>query len=89
LEATINDNIHDLIETSANRDEEEILTWLILKMKTKGYEIFIKNGSYISHEGFRHIYLKDASRSDVLNFSDQINYRQLRYWQSRYSLPKI
>ncbi len=80
LEASINDEIHDRMKTSRNIDEEGFVTWLLLEMRLVEYQTFRERRSFELHEGFRHICLRNA---DSLNFSDQMNYRQLKYWESQ------
>ncbi len=88
LEASINDEISDRMKTSANRDENGFWTWLLLEMRTREYEILIERRGRELHEGYRHICLIDASQVDAMNFSDQTNYRQLKYWESQHSPPE-
>ena len=88
LEASVNDEISDRMKTSANQDENGFWTWLLLEMRSRDYEILSERRSFELHEGFRHICLRDASHLDTLNFSDQTNYRQLKYWGSHHSQPE-
>ncbi|MBT7903290.1 hypothetical protein HN587_05485 [Candidatus Woesearchaeota archaeon] len=82
LEAAVNDAIDCLMKTSANRDENGFWNWLFLEMRSREYHSLKERRTSELPEGFRHICLRDASQQDALNFSDQINYRQLKYWES-------
>lgn len=88
LEACVSDDISDLMQTSANRDEQGFWTWLLLEIRSREYHTLREKRTYELHEGFRHICLRDASQPENLNFSDRTNYRQLKYWESQHSLTE-
>jgi len=84
LEFTINDKIHDKVKTNGKRDDNGFLAWFSLEMRTIEYQQLLERKSLETHDGFRHICLKDASDPDILeHLADQMNYRQLKFWQSQ------
>ena len=83
LEASINNEIYDRIKTSINKNEEKFITNLLLEMRTIEYKIIQEKGLLKLHEGFRHVYLINSNN---LDFSDKINYRQLKYWESQFTI---
>ena len=88
LETSINDQINDRMKTSAKKNDEGVMEWLLLEMKTNEYDLLIERKGRELHEGYRHICLIDASKLDDLNFGDRMNYRQLKQWESHHSQPK-
>jgi len=85
LEASINDEISDRMKTSARKNDEGFMEWLLLEMRSHEYDLLIERGGRELHEGYRHICLLDASKLDDLNFGDRTNYRQLKHWESQHS----
>jgi len=88
LEALVNDHIGDRIRTSTRKNEQEIIEWFLIEMRFREYESFIEKGDYELHEGFRHICLRNASQVDRWSSFDQMNYRQLKYWEVKISQEK-
>ena len=87
LEASVNDEINYLTKTSTDRDESGFWNWFFIEMRLSVYELFKERRSQELHEGYRHICLRDVSQPETLNFFDQINYEQLKQWQSQLSQP--
>ncbi len=82
LEVSIDDMINDRMKTLGHKNDDGFMIWLHLQMRTGEYQTLKERRSFGLHEGFRHICLRDANN---LDFSDQMNYRQLKHWESQHS----
>ena len=83
LEASVNDKIKLIIDTSANKNDSGFLTWLHLEMKLGEYNILKETGTAGTHDGFRHINLWDSNNLERLNMNERWNYRQLKHYESQ------
>ena len=80
LVASTDSTIDDRIKTLQYRDHKGCIIRLHLKIRTQEYQRLRERRSFEDHQGFRHICLRDAN---YLSFSDNINYMQLKYWESQ------
>jgi hypothetical protein len=84
LEASVDDEMRNRIEVSGKNDESGFFNQFHVKLNRWEYETLIERRTGGVHEGFRHIYLLDASNIENLDFGDRFSYRQLKYYQSQY-----
>ena len=76
LEAIVNKNLIYPAEFTSQR--EEIWTYGLLEIKESEYQRFKEKGSIETHEGFRHISLRDTTREESLSSFERFNYESLK-----------
>jgi hypothetical protein len=76
LEASVTDDISDLVTTEIDKDASGLVRRFELKMKRRVYNRLVENGKSSSHQGYRHVDLLDSSRLEY--GSDKITYTALK-----------
>ena len=71
MEASVDNDIVDLITARATAKDGAFVTKYEVKMRRRIYDFLNEKGHYCYHEGFRHVNLLDANR---LEFQFQANY---------------
>lgn len=74
LKVSVEEDLDDITKTSVIKRGEDV-KFMHLKIKGRVYRSFVERGFYESHEGFRHVCLRDINKLDL---GDMLNYKQLK-----------